>query len=88
MQGRNSDSMVSWEQLGRLRPANKADTRIRIFMEMMEDIYGPDVEDRIPVSVLIERHRNVARKLMLGKKRRVSPEDEFFAERAKPELPN
>lgn len=70
MPRKNTDDVMSWEEAEKaekLSGESGHSRRMRIFMEMMEDVYGKDVRKSITPSELISRHRDIAAKLMLIK---------------------
>jgi hypothetical protein len=64
--------------LDHLDPVERANRRNRLFMEIMQDIYGPEVAKRITRADLIARHRDVAEKLFIAKPRAPRRQDGFF----------
>lgn len=63
--------------------ADKYNDRHRRFMEVMEDIYGPEAQE-MPVKVLISRHRDLAEQLLGVKKAKFDP----FVSRPKVDVEN
>jgi hypothetical protein len=87
MAKRDSDNMVKWEQAGKVRPSDRNETKHRIFMEIMGDVYGEDVERRKSIKELIELHPRVAEILSL-KKPSPRKSDDGFADKPKKGLSN
>jgi len=65
MERKNTDDVMNNEEADLPEPKSIYQRRMRVFMEMMEDIYGKDVRTRITPTDLIARHRDVAAKLLL-----------------------
>lgn len=78
--------MIKWQEVGRLSPSDRTETKNRMFMELMQDVYGPDVEEKKPLRELIELHRDVAKLVLL--KPTAKKEDDGFDVRPKKVLPN